>query len=159
MTEISALGLLARIAPSLGLIIGGLLLVRWFSQRSAGGRAEHIRVTSRTGLARNTSVAVVEVGAQRFLLGLTDSNVSLISELVADEASEETSTIDLTEPAAVTDIQAFRASTDRTTEEPGDLPALDTSHPWTGLVSRMQRATQRSTGQTSWQRVDDVRTG
>lgn len=82
MTALQAMG---QTIPALGLIIGGLLLVRWIVQRKGGSPIEQVRVTARAGLSRNASVVVVEVADKRWLLGVTEQNVQLIAPLQSDE--------------------------------------------------------------------------
>lgn len=134
---------LARLLPSLGLIVGGLLLLRWWTRR-AGGRpgVAAMRVTSRAALGRQAAAAVLHVEGRRFLVGLTDNNVSLIAELAPEttEDAPEDVALDLSTP-----------STSSTTSM--DL------HPRTGLVDRLQRATARRPVDPSWRRVDRVLPG
>jgi Flagellar biosynthesis protein, FliO len=87
---------IVRLLVSLVLVVGGLLVLRWWSQRGRGrmlGRTAStgrvpIKVIGRAGLARGASVAVIEVGTQRFLVGASEHSVSLLSELAAGDPSE-----------------------------------------------------------------------
>lgn len=75
------MAILAELLPALGLIVGLLLLVRWWSQRGGGGRSRNLQVTARASLSRTANVAVVEIDGRRYLVGGSDSNVSLLTEL------------------------------------------------------------------------------
>ena len=120
MTELAPL--LGRLLPPLLLVVGALLLVRWWS-RAAVPADQALRVVARSGLTRGAVVAIVAVGRRRFLLGASDSGVRLLHEL-------EPSTDDEQLP-----------STARGTE-PAPAPG-----PWTGLLNRMRDRTVRVAGQ------------
>src|SRR5262245_28547202 len=77
-----------RLSVSLIVLVGGLLVVRRWSRnggrpsrRLAGTVRTPIRVTGRAGITRHASVAVVEVGGQRFLVGAGEHGVNLLAEL------------------------------------------------------------------------------
>ncbi len=72
---------LARLIPGLVVIVGGLLALRWYVGRGAGGAGQGLRVVGRVGLARNAVVAVVETGGRRFLVGAGEHGVALLGEL------------------------------------------------------------------------------
>ena len=74
---------LARLLPALLLLGVALVIVKRWSARSAVGSG--LRTLMRTGLTRNASVAVVDAGSRRFLLGVADGGVSLLAELDPDE--------------------------------------------------------------------------
>jgi flagellar biogenesis protein FliO len=65
--------------PALLLFVGGPILIWRLRRRPAsmGG----MRVQSRTALSRNGVLAVVEIDGNRYLVGATDHQVSLLSQL------------------------------------------------------------------------------
>lgn len=69
-----------QILPALGIFVGGPLLIWWF-KRGRPAASGALRVSSRTALTRNSVIAVIETDGKRFLVGATDSNVSVLSEL------------------------------------------------------------------------------
>ena len=111
MTGVDAL---ARMLPSLAIIVGALLLLRHWAQKGRGGTTTPLRVISRTGLAKGSVVAIVEVGDRRLLVGAADQSVSLLAEL--DDVP--TAVVDGPSPATATD------ETDRTSA-PAVVPATD----------------------------------
>ena len=77
-----------RVVVSLGVVIGAI----WFVQRrvSRGGTrtkrvAKAISVVARQNLGPKASVAVVEFGGKRFLLGVTEHGISVLDNAPADE--------------------------------------------------------------------------
>ncbi|QBI21248.1 hypothetical protein ER308_17840 [Egibacter rhizosphaerae] len=83
MTE--AVEVASRLLPSLALIVGALLLLRRWARRGAVQAGAGIKVLARTGLTRGASVAVVELGSRRFLVGASEHGVSLLAELEGQE--------------------------------------------------------------------------
>jgi flagellar biogenesis protein FliO len=140
-----------RLSVSLVVLLGGLLVVRRWSRtggrptrRLAGTTRTPIRVTGRAGITRHASVAVVEVGDQRFLVGAGEHGVNLLAELPtpADGAGVP-DTVDLTalaaaDPTTFADLVGDAAPTDVLTD-----PSAPIS-PRMGLVARLQRSTLRS---------------
>ena len=76
-------GLLVRLILSLSVVIGGLLAVRWWGLRG-GSRLRGIKVVARAPLGRSASVAVLEVGSRRYLVGAAEQSVNLLAELDPD---------------------------------------------------------------------------
>ena len=122
MSELAAL---ARIIPTLALIVGALLLVRRWAQRGGGlSSNDGVKVLSRTGLTRGSVLAIVEVAGRRYLLGASDQGVRMLTELDAD------ATLGVPAPPV-----APRAM---------DRSAITAQGPWMGLVNRLQQMTVRS---------------
>lgn len=74
-----------RVALSLAAVLGLL----WFLARRLGGvpgsrRQRPITVLARHSLSRRSGLAVVEIEGRRLLLGVSDSGVSLVTELSAE---------------------------------------------------------------------------
>lgn len=128
------LELLGRMLPSLLLIVGGLLLVRRWSQRGRAGGEEAIRVLARTGVARNAAVAVLAYEGRRFLVGAGEQGVRLLAELAPD-------------PRAFGVVAAAPQISEVHTDAVRDValarPASP-SRPWMGLVHRLQSMTVRT---------------
>jgi flagellar biogenesis protein FliO len=121
MSELAAL---ARIIPTLALIVGALLLVRRWAQRGGAlGANDGVKVLSRTGLTRGSVLAIVEVAGHRYLLGASDQGVRLLTELDDDAM--------LSTPAPPAPPRAM----DRRAIAQG---------PRMGLVNRLQQMTVRS---------------
>lgn len=114
--------------PSLAVIIGALLLVRRWARRQAGPTSG-MRIVSRTGITRGAVVAVVEIGARRFLVGAGEQGVSLLTEL--DPHDVELSLVPTHGSAAPSPV-AMESATPRT---PG---------PRMGLVDRLRAMTVRT---------------
>ncbi|MGN6782688.1 MAG: FliO/MopB family protein [Marmoricola sp.] len=89
----TTLRLIASLAVVVGLMI---LLARVASRRMRGGHGSLVRVLHRQPLTRGSGVAVVEVGGRMLVLGTTEQQVSLLTELdpfevmLHDESSGET---------------------------------------------------------------------
>ncbi|WP_295659433.1 flagellar biosynthetic protein FliO [uncultured Nocardioides sp.] len=80
---------------SLAVVVGLLLLLaRLSAKRLASGAGAPIRVLHRQSLSRNGSVALVAVGDRVLVLGTTDQQVSLLTELDPDE-------VDIPEPTSI----------------------------------------------------------
>jgi flagellar protein FliO/FliZ len=88
------LGLVVRLVCSLALVLGLLLLIARFAGRRFTGRTgAPVHVVHRQPISRGSSVTVVTVGTRILVLGSTEQQVTLLTELEPDE-------IDLPEPAA-----------------------------------------------------------
>lgn len=133
MGDPTALDALGRMLPALALIIGALLFVRRWAQRNhKGGSHERLRVLGRTSLTRSSSLAVVQVGERRFLVGAAEQSVTLLSEL--DPGDEPGITEQPGRPVSGT---LHTAATDRRAVTHPDRPR-------TGLVDRLRLMTVRS---------------
>jgi flagellar biogenesis protein FliO len=152
--------ILVRLGVSLGLIVGGLLVLRRWGRRPGRRVRGGITVETRTGLAKGASVAVVSVAGQRFLVGVTEHSVSLVAELEPDvdldaAPSPLSDLDDLDDPHGDDlvdrglDLRADAAVGSALPVGPGDLTRwddLDGTHtgPRNGLVTRLQRMTLRT---------------
>lgn len=126
-------GALARLIPSLLVLLAALFAVRWWARRQGGGVSREVRVLSRTGLSRGAALVAVQVGERRLLLGVTDHAVNLVTELPAEPAELD-----------VTDLQHTQHSS--AAMDAADLPAslADMQGPRMGLVDRLREKTVRS---------------
>lgn len=129
----SGLEILARLLPTLLLLLGALYAVRWYAQRNTrGSGAQPVRVVSRTGLSKGALLAIVEVGGRRLLVGVTEHGINLLSELEPEELDSTVySTPVPTGELAVTDLAPRRT-------------ASTTSRPGMGLVDRLRDMTVRT---------------
>ena len=86
MSAADDLAILARVTASLVVVVALAVLVARFARKAGvrGGGAG-LRVVERTGLSREASVAVVEVGGRGLVVGVTAPGVSLLTELTAAE--------------------------------------------------------------------------
>lgn len=73
---------------ALAVVLGLMWLLAKMARRPLGARgAGAMSVIARQPLTRAASVAVVRVGAQAYVLGVTDQNVTLLASLDSDEAA------------------------------------------------------------------------
>jgi flagellar protein FliO/FliZ len=86
------LAVLARVTASLVVVVALAVLAARFARKAGvrGGGAG-LRVVERTGLSREASVAVVEVGGRGLVVGVTAQGVSLLTELTAEELAAASS--------------------------------------------------------------------
>ncbi|ABL80269.1 MULTISPECIES: flagellar biosynthetic protein FliO [unclassified Nocardioides] len=76
------LELTVRLLVSLSLVIGLLLLLaRFGGRRFRGGRDPMVRVLHRHHLSRGSTVSVVAVGSRLLVLGATEHQVRVLTEL------------------------------------------------------------------------------
>jgi flagellar protein FliO/FliZ len=137
------LAVLARVTASLVVVVALAVLVARFARKAGvrGGGAG-LRVVERTGLSREASVAVVEVGGRGLVVGITSQGVSLLTELTAAELAAATPPSP--SPASVSPSGAVLAGTESPRRivvrpqpralgtRPGRSPA--TAFPGTGSV-------------------------
>jgi flagellar protein FliO/FliZ len=89
------LELTVRLIASLAVVVGLLLLIAKVGGRRMRGRSGSlVQVVHRQPLSRSSAVAVVTVGSRVLVLGTTEQQVSVLTELDPDELDE------LAEPAA-----------------------------------------------------------
>jgi flagellar protein FliO/FliZ len=101
--------LAVRLVFSLAVVVGMLLMLAKLSAKRFRGSADSlVRVVHRQPLSRTASVAVVTVGSRVLVLGTTEQQVQLITELDPEE-------LDLEEPGP--------ADLEPADLEPGDLDA------------------------------------
>jgi flagellar protein FliO/FliZ len=80
------LELTIRLVVSLAIVVGLLLLLARFGQRRFHGQAGAlVRVVHRQALSRTSAVAVVTVGSRVLVLGTTEHQVSILTELEPEE--------------------------------------------------------------------------
>lgn len=105
---------LARMLPSLAVIVGALLLLRHWARRSGRAGGSPLRVVSRAGIGKGSLVAVVEVEGRRLLVGAGEHGVRLLTDLEA--SAEELPAPD--PPAAAELTEAVAGAAPATSPEP-----------------------------------------
>jgi flagellar protein FliO/FliZ len=74
--------LAVRMVVSLAVVVGLLLLIAKFSQKRFKGRSgSPLQVLHRQSLSRSSGVALVSVGGRMLLLGTTDNQVQMLTEV------------------------------------------------------------------------------
>jgi flagellar protein FliO/FliZ len=133
MGDASLWGLLARLVISLAVVLGLMLGAAWVIRRRGGplmrriGRGLPLEVMARQSLGRSASVQVVRLGERAVVLGVTEQQVTYLTE--GDPSEFET--VDLTGMGG--------PSADRTARSGGD--SLGTS--WTGVMESLRDRTTR----------------
>lgn len=143
MEDVSVFALLARLVISLGVVLGLMALAaRLLARQTKGGRlARHIKpvpieVLARHNLGKNSSVAVVHAAGKALIVGVTDSQVTLLAEgdpqaLTPPEQEED---------PATTITAAARTRSPWTA--PGTTGAAAFS-PWTAMLETLRERTVR----------------
>lgn len=87
MHDTSSAALLLRLVVSLGVVLALMFgSARLLSRTPRSPRRRStIDVVGRQALGRRTSVAVLRVGSRAFVVGVTDSTVSVLAEVEADD--------------------------------------------------------------------------
>lgn len=84
------LELMVRLVASLAVVVGlMLLLARFVQKRYVARSGAPVQVVHRQPLSRSSSVAVVTVGSRVLVLGTTDHQVTLLTELDPEELELE----------------------------------------------------------------------
>ncbi len=97
------LELVVRLVVSLTIVVGLMLLLAKMSMRRFQGRGDAlVRVVHRQHLSRSSSIAVVTVGSRVLVLGTTEQQVQLLTELDPEEIADADVTV---LPAASTSEQ------------------------------------------------------
>jgi flagellar protein FliO/FliZ len=140
------LELTIRLIVSLAIVVGLLLLLARFGARRFHGQAGAlVRVVHRQPLSRTTAVAVVTVGTRVLVLGTTEQQVTILTELEPDEIDVEVPDEPETRRPATTALEA-RELVD--TIEPRDPLAGSVLSPqtWRQAFQVATQAAGRATG-------------
>lgn len=90
------LELTVRLIASLAVVVGLMLLLARLVGKRYGARAgAPVQVLHRQPLSRSASVAVITVGSRVLVVGATDQQVSLLTELDPEELADDESDADL----------------------------------------------------------------
>ena len=151
MSAADDLAVLARVTASLVVVVALAVLAARFARKAGvrGGGAG-LRVVDRTGLSREASVAVVEVGGRGLVVGITAQGVSLLTELTAAELAAATSLAEA--PASASDGPTDGAATPTRIVVPPEAP------PWGTPPDRHRRDRSRHTAIRGTGSVLDPRT-
>lgn len=131
---------LAELLPRMLLSMSVVIAVMWIAARMLKGRSTSIsspaskknstpvdvRVLARQGLGRHASLTVVRTGAKTLVLGVTENNVSVLTEL---------EDIDLDQ------IQQLQPESQRTGIS--EDAQLASGQAWTGLLTQIRERTVR----------------
>jgi len=81
------IGMGLQLVASLGVVVGLLLLIAKLSAKRFGGRAgaPPVEVLARQSISRGSGVVVVRVGGRVLVLGSTEQQVSLLTEIDPDD--------------------------------------------------------------------------
>jgi flagellar protein FliO/FliZ len=130
------LELTVRLIASLAVVVGLMLLLARVVGKRYGARAgSPVQVLHRQPLSRSASVAVITVAGRVLVVGSTDHQVSLLTELDPDELGEPGLEEESPRPAAPTEVptavptalptaQPSELPTELPTELPADVPTL-----------------------------------
>lgn len=102
--------LVGRLLLSLAVVLGFMWLLARRIRKGSKGRAGNgklVDVLARQQLSRNASIAVVTVGQQTFVVGVTDTQVSMLAE--ADRAAIDAVLAEQARPARPARSDARRA--------------------------------------------------
>ncbi len=86
--------LVVRLVVSLTVVVGLMLLLAKLSMRRFQGRPDAlVRIVHRQALSRSSSIAVVSVGSRVLVLGTTEQQVRLLTELEPEEIEDADLTV------------------------------------------------------------------
>jgi flagellar protein FliO/FliZ len=141
-----------RVVVSLAVVIGAI----WFVQKRLGraakvkSKSKPIAMIARQTVGVKASVAVVEFGAKRFLLGVTEHGISVLdsTEIEAAETSTATAAVTGVQPSGVPFTANGRHFADALSQvESGPpVPAAATRELLSGSDSGVENAFRRSRG-------------
>jgi flagellar protein FliO/FliZ len=137
------LELTVRLVFSLAVVVGLLLLIARLSQRRfRGGSDAMVRVLHRQPISRHNAVTVVSVGSRVLVLGTTEHEVRVLTELDPE---------DLEETAAVAALPAARPRGAHRADAPV-ITSAPSQSPLTGSVlspATWRQALSAATGRAS----------
>lgn len=126
MQDVSTFALLGRLIVSLTVVLVLMALAARFVRRyrvGLGGRRQGapVEVLARAGVGRRSSVSVIRTGRRTLVVGVTDTNVSLLADLGPDDLVEMESDAERTRPPGGS----------------GPVPS------WSGFVAQLREKTVR----------------
>lgn len=137
----TGVGLLFRVVASLGVVI----VLMWIAARMMrargltgtaprkGTKGARLEVLDRRSLSKNSALALVRVGGQTVLIGVTDHNITALSQVDPLWTDVELVEIDANGPA----------STDERPNADPLQPNVDSGTAWKMLVSQLRERTVR----------------
>jgi flagellar protein FliO/FliZ len=112
------LELTVRLLASLSLVIGLLLLLaRYGGRRFRGNRDSMVRVLHRHNLSRSATISVVAVGSRLLVLGVTEHQVRVLTELDPEDLADTDADV-----LTLTDASAVRPASDGQVPTPTPTP-------------------------------------
>lgn len=142
MADVSVFALLARLVVSLGVVLGLMwLAAKLLARQSGGGRSLRgsrpvpIQVLARSSLSKNTSVAVVQAAGKALIVGITDSQVTLLGE----------GDLEALNPPVEEEDPATTITAAARTRSPWAMPNAGTAafSPWTATLETLRDRTAR----------------
>jgi flagellar biosynthetic protein FliO len=121
-----------KLAVVLGLAYASIYALKRFSglRNAIGGSRRHIKVVENASLGTNRSLHLIEVGAKRLLVASTPSQISLLTELGAEEVDSEQLTVDSGEAGSpqpvgfAGQLASFMGSPPKTGEASGNIAQM-----------------------------------
>jgi flagellar protein FliO/FliZ len=142
----SVFGLIFRLVLALAVVLGLLATIAWTARRKPGAlkslrRVGAVEVVARQQLSRTASVQVVRMGERAIVLGVTEQQVSFLTE---GHISEVSDMVDLTQRTAngpSGDSEAGRTAPPRSFTEPRSSDDPMTTR--MGLIEALRERTTR----------------
>jgi flagellar protein FliO/FliZ len=143
------LGSLLRVVVSLGLVLALLwVAARYLSRSRAGASAGvDVDVLARVPLGQKSSLAVVRLGEQALVLGITESRVELLTSAPVSEVADLAEVVDVAELAGVAGITAKPVAATVAVPWSGSGPAGSPVSP--APISRVAARRSRQAAQSS----------
>jgi flagellar protein FliO/FliZ len=135
------IGLLGRLILSMGVVLGVMVLAakvvrnRNFAGLRRGGPTTRIEVLARQPFGKNASVAVVMAAGKALVIGVTESNVTVLAEADPEALQTEPVTPDAGSASGTT----ARPMAQWTGQPGGDRPALT----WKTWIEQLRERTLR----------------
>lgn len=102
-------GVLVKLAAVLALIMGSaILLRRWQTRQSFSKTVNHLQVLETVRLSPKQAIHLVRIGNQQILIGATDQNITLLTNIENNQEKEEIE--DLIEAGPSTKEAAFNSA-------------------------------------------------
>lgn len=142
------LELVVRLVVSLTIVVGLMLLLAKLSMRRFQGRGDAlVKVVHRQHLSRSSSIAVVTVGSRVLVLGTTEQQVQLLTELDPEEIEDADVTV--LPAASASEQKAVGASYAAQAAQGALAGSLLSANTWKlafAAATRRQAATDASAG-------------
>jgi flagellar biosynthetic protein FliO len=126
-----AFELIARLVPALIIVLGGPFAVRWLIRRGPGASSNRMRVVERVSMGKAAQAVIVSVADRRLLLGVTESQITLLSELDAGDPAAARVSLGPVEHTAIESGMDAGSGLEAAIQ------------PWDGFVERWRHLTTR----------------
>ena len=122
--------LVVRLVFSLAVVLGMLMLLTRFSaKRFRGGADALVRVVHRQALSRTSAVAVVTVGSRVLVVGTTEHQVQLLTELDPEEIELPAEMLPALEAPVPSEVVEFTTLDELFEPSPHSVTSLDSTDP------------------------------